>query len=251
MNKITAIIIAKNEEKSIKDCIDSVRRLADEIIVVDNGSTDKTADVSKKLGAKAFSVNTDNFSELRNYGLEKARGDWVLYVDADERISSVLAEEIKLKIKNEKIKIYKIRRRNFYFGENPWPYIEKLGRVFKRTALKEWKGKLHESPIYDGEVGELKNYLVHYTHKNLSSMVEKTLEWSETEANLRILAKHPEMSWWRFPRVMLSSFFNSYIKQQGFRAGTMGLVESLYQAFSTFITYAKLWEMQQKIKKIK
>ena len=77
-------------------------------------------------------------------------------------------------------------------------------------------------------------------------MLNKTIEWSETEANLRFSNNHPKMSWWRFPRVMFSAFFNSYLKQGGYKAGTVGIIESIYQAFSIFITYAKLWEKQQK-----
>ena len=79
-------------------------------------------------------------------------------------------------------------------------------------------------------------------------MLNKTIEWSSAEAMLRYNAGHPQMTWWRFPRVMLTAFFDSYIKQQGFRAGAIGLIESIYQSFSIFITYAKLWELQRNAK---
>ena len=79
-------------------------------------------------------------------------------------------------------------------------------------------------------------------------MISKTIEWSQIEAELRFNANHPKITWWRFPRVMLSAFFDSYIKQGGWRVGTAGIIESIYQAFSIFITYAKLWEKQLKMK---
>ena len=86
---------------------------------------------------------------------------------------------------------------------------------------------------------------MHYTHRDLESMVNKTAAWSSIEAAQRYKQNHPKISWWRFPRVMLTAFFNSYIIQGGYKAKTVGIIESVYQAFSIFITYAKLWEMQK------
>ncbi len=109
---------------------------------------------------------------------------------------------------------------------------------------KGWKGQLHESPVIEGEVGELNGYLLHYTHRTLSQMLKKTIEWSRVEAQLRYNSGHPKMSWWRFPRVMISTFFDYYIVQRGYKIGTAGLIESMYQSFSIFVTYARLWELQ-------
>lgn len=253
---ITAIIIAKNEEERIEKCLKSLS-FCDEIVVVDNGSEDKTSDIAKNLPAgrqdnKAKIVEADSrdFSKLRNLGLQKAKGDWVLYVDADEIADSALAENIKSQIitnfKLTNIAAFKIKRKNFYLGNNEWPGAEHLERLFDRKKLKGWKGELHESPIIEGEIGELDGFLLHYTHRNLSEMVKKTIEWSKVEAELRYKAHHPKMSLWRFPRVMISEFFNWYITKGGWRAGTVGLIESMYQSFSIFITYARLWEMQNK-----
>lgn len=249
--KLSAVIIAKNAQDQIKEAILSIK-FADEIIVVNNNSNDDTARIAKSLGAKVMDYTTASFAQLRNYGLEKASGEWVLYIDTDERIDSELAKEIKQKISDEKLQktvAYKIKRKNFYLGNHQWPYIEKLERLFKKEMLKGWQGKLHESPIIDGNVGELNGFLLHYTHRDLTSMLNKTIEWSEIEAELRLKANHPEITWWRLPRVMLSSFWEFYIKQGGWRVGTAGLVESIYQSFSIFITYAKLWELQQKNKR--
>lgn len=245
---ISGIIIAKNAEDLIVDCLESIS-FCDEIIVVDSGSEDRTVDLAKKSIAKVFVHKSNNFSELRNFGLEKAKGEWVLYIDTDEVVSGELKRNIKNQISNikeENKAAYKIKRKNFYLGNHEWPKIEKLERLFQKNALKGWYGELHESPRVDGEIGELDGFLFHYTHCDLTSMLNKTIEWSKVEAELRLKFKHPVMTWWRFPRVMLSAFFDSYIKQGGWKIGTAGLIESIYQSFSVFITYARLWELQQK-----
>lgn len=248
MNRITAIIIAKNEEDMIADCLDTLS-FSKEVIIVDGGSTDRTVEIAKRMGAEVFVHQTDDFSEMRNFGLSKATGEWVLYIDADERATSELASSIKYQVSSmEKSNVvaYKVRRKNFYLGNNEWPYIEKIERLFRKNKLKGWQGKLHESPIIEGKMGELNGFLLHYTHRDLSSMLKKTIEWSKIEAGLRFEAGHPKMALWRFPRVMLTAFSDSYLRQGGWKVGTAGLVESLYQAFSIFITYARLWELQKK-----
>jgi hypothetical protein len=125
--------------------------------------------------------------------------------------------------------------------------LERLERFFKKSKLEEWYGDLHESPRVNGDIGDLdEGAILHYTHQNLTSMLNKTIQWSKIEAELRMNANHPSMSWWRFYRVMATAFYDSYIKQKGYKIGTVGLIESMFQAFSMFITYARLWEMQQK-----
>ncbi|MEK7450622.1 MAG: glycosyltransferase family 2 protein [Patescibacteria group bacterium] len=248
MNKISAILIVKDGENLIKDCLSSVA-FCDEVIVVDSGSQDKTLNIAKDMGAKVYVLKSDDFSALRNFGLGKAVSEWILYVDVDERVTSELARNIKnqiLKIKDPNITAYKIKRKNFYLGNYEWPFVEKIERLFRKDKLKGWRGKLHESPIFEGQAGTLDGFLLHYSHRDITAMLNKTIEWSEVEAQLRLTANHPKMSWWRFPRVMLTAFFDSYIRQGGWKAGTVGLIESIYQSFSIFITYARLWEMQNK-----
>lgn len=249
MSKISVVIIAKNEEGRIADCVDSVS-FCDEIIVVDNNSSDKTPDIARMKGALVIDCDTKDFSKLRNIGLAKAKNDWLLYIDADERVSRELKENIQRIVKenNSKYSAYKISRKNYYLGNHEWPGTENLERLFKRDQLEEWYGPLHESPKTNGEVGKVQGDLLHFTHRNLELMLRKTINWSDVEAQLRYDSGHPEMSWWRFLRVMLTSFFNWYIVQKGWKLGTVGLIESTYQSFSMFITYAKLWEMQQRSK---
>src|SRR3990167_417999 len=103
-----------------------------------------------------------------------------------------------------------------------------------------------ETPKIKGSFSEIKSPILHLTHRNLYQMLEKTNEWSEYEAKLRFDSKHPKMSWWRFLRIMLTAFFNSYLLEKGYKNGTAGIIESIYQSFSMFITYAKLWEKQNR-----
>lgn len=244
MKKISAVIIAKNEEEMIRDALESLS-FCDEIIVVSNDSTDKTKEISEKY-AKIYDFKSNDFSELRNFGLSKVTNEYVLYLDADERISSELKKSIQDVLSSSSdFAAFKLSRKNYYLGKNEWPYIEKIERLFKKEKLSRWVGELHESPIVEGKIGELEGFIFHFTHRDLESMLDKTIKWSTTESLLRYNSNHPQMSWWRFPRVMISAFLGSYIKQRGYKAGAVGLIESMYQAFSAFVTYAKLWELQK------
>ncbi len=243
--KLSVVIIAKNAENQIADCIESVR-FAGEIIVIDNGSEDRTVEVAKSLKALVITDKKGDFSMQRTIGLEKAKGEWILYIDTDERVTKDLEIQIERVCKSaDSLSAYKIARQNFYFGNYEWPKIEYLERLFKKSKLKGWSGKLHESPKIEGEVGLLKGQILHFTHRDLESMLDKTIEWSDIEAKLRFDSVHPPMATWRFIRVIITAFWGSYVSQQGFKAGTAGLVESVYQSFSMLITYAKLWELQQ------
>lgn len=245
--KLTGIVISKNEEKMIADCLDSLA-FCDEVLVIDNNSTDRTPEIAKQMKAKVISSDSNDFANLRNLGLKEASGDYVLYIDSDERISDQLSQEIKMVISKNEFSAFSIPRKNFYLGKNEWPKTENMIRLFRKDSLRKWYGALHESPEYEGRLGSLQNFIFHYTHRDLTSMLNKTIEWSDIEAKTRYDANHPLMSWWRFPRVMIPIFLNSYILQKGWKLGTAGFIESVFQSYSTFITYSKLWEMQQKKK---
>jgi len=248
MKKITAVIIAKNSAGIISKCLDSVS-FCDQIIVINNDSTDDTAKIAEEKKADVFNFSGDNFSELRNFGLKKAQGDFIFYIDSDEIVNEDLKSDIlKILAETNPKSSYFVIRNNFYFGNYPWPGDEKIERLFLKANLKGWHGRLHESPTVEGERGVLKGYLLHHTHKDLTSMLNKTIEWSKIEADLRYKANHPQMSWWRFPRIMTTAFLDSYIKKGGYKAGTVGIIESIFQSYSAFITYARLWEMQRKNK---
>jgi len=244
--KLSAIIIARNEEPRIAQCI-SALSFAEEIIVVNNGSTDNTKQIASSMGARVIDTNDQSFSKIRMSGMEKATGEWILYVDADETVTDKLSQSIKEALNNgdEDIAAYRVLRKNIYLG-TPWPMVEKLERLFKRSRLSGWYGDVHETPTVVGVIADLQGELVHNTHRTIYEMTEKTNAWSDIEARLRLQNKHPPVVTWRLFRVMCTGFCNSFFRQGGWKAGTAGSVESIFQAFSMFITYAKLWELQRK-----
>ncbi len=248
---ISAIILTKNEEDRIAACLGSVA-WANERLVIDNGSTDKTVFIAKNLGATVINENSTDFSYLRKVGCNNAKADWIVYIDADELVPQALKEEILTIIRAFNASVdphgYFLKRKNYYLG-HLWPKPDRMERLFWKASLQGWKGRVHETAIVDGLIGQLEHPLIHNTHRTLAEMVEKTNQWSQIEAKLRFNTHHPKVSWWRLIRVMFTGFFDSFIQQRGWRAGTVGWIESVYQAFSMFITYAKLWEMQQESQK--
>lgn len=247
--KISVVIIAKNEEKMIEDCLKSIGNWANEIVVVDSGSTDKTLDICKKYKCLIFKTSKAGFSSWRNLGKEKSSFDWIFYLDADERMTDGLKKEITDIINNPEFFVYVIPRRNFYLGKEVrfgGAYPDYVKRLFKKDKLKKWVGKLHEEPLFEGELGCLKEPMIHITHRNLSSMVDKTSNWSKIEADLLYKANHPPVVGWRILRIMLTEFWYRVVKLKGWRDGTIGWIEAIFQVFSRFITYARLWEMQNK-----
>ncbi|MCJ7804961.1 glycosyltransferase family 2 protein [Patescibacteria group bacterium] len=246
--KLSVIIITRNEQEMIKDCLESIYGWADEIIIIDDASTDETVNIVKKYKTKItlLSEKTD-FFELRNQGLKKASGDWVFYLDADERITPELKVEMKNVIRDMEYVAYAIPRRNFLLGKELhwggwWPDYVK--RLYQRGKLQGWKGDLHEEPVFKGELGYLKQPMIHITHRDLSSMVEKTKNWSRIEAQLLFDANHPPVTWWRILKVMTSEFWQRFIKYQAWRDGVVGWIEGLFQVFNKFLIYGQLWELQ-------
>lgn len=243
---ISVIIITKNEEERIKACLESVK-WADEIIVADNGSTDKTLDIAKKYTDKLIKFTGNDFAALRNKAMEEARGEWVLYVDADERVLEPLGEEIKSIVKDNNFSAYAISRRNIIFGEEKnygpfWP--DWVIRLLKRSDFDTWRGEIHEQPEFQGKLGYTNNSFLHLTHRDLDQVVLKSLSWSKIDVGLRA-KNHPQMSGWRFLRILFTELFNQGIKRKGFFSGTIGIMDSLLQTFSLVMTYIRLWEAQQ------
>ena len=247
--RISAVVLTKNEEDKIGDCLKSLS-WTDEILVVDTGSSDKTLEIARKHKAKVYSVDGGSFNYWRNEGLRFSKGDWILYLDADERITPLLRKEIESIInakKEGKYTAYAIPRKNIILGREMkhggwWPDYVK--RLFKRKHLEKWEGKVHEEPVFEGKIGHLENSMVHIKETDISDMVAKTNRYSEIEAELLFKANHPKMSWWRFLRIMLGELWYRLIIQRGFLDGAEGVIFSFYQSWSKFVTYAKLWELQ-------
>lgn len=248
---ISAIIIAKNEEKMLSECLKTLGWV-DELLLLDTGSSDNTIKIAKKFGAKVVEYNKGkSFSDWRNFAAKKATGNWILYVDADERITNNLEKEISQKIKGDGYSCYAIPRRNFVLGKELrhggfWPDYQV--RLFKKSELKKWVGDLHERPEYQGELGYTNEPMIHDKHETISEMVEKTNKWSNIEGKLMFDAGHPPMNIIRFTTAMTREFWNRMIRQRAFLDGKVGVIFAIYQVFSRFVSYAKLWELQLKEK---
>lgn len=246
--KISAItfIYWPEDEQLIENCLKSVA-FADEIVVIDNGVTQKTLELVKKYTSKIYKSETSSFAQRHNLGAEKATGDWLLYVDSDERVSHKLAEEIQ-KL-DGKFDAYALHRVNFHlgkevkFGDRVPDYVT---RLFKKDHLKSWTGDIHESSQVSGKIGRLDNPLYHLTHRDIYTMMAKTINFSQREAAIRLQMNHPPVVWWRLVRVFMTEFIDRIVVKQGWRQGTEGWIDGIFQAFSLFIVYARLWELQRK-----
>ena len=247
-SKLTVIICTKNEEKMIADCLNSVKWV-DEIILVDDFSNDRTIEIAKKYKTKIFQNHWKGFSEQKNYAFKKTTGDWLLFLDADERVTLLLKREIQEVIKkdNQSFSSYQIPRLNNLMGKDMhfggW-YPDYQKRLVKRDKFKKWDGRLHEIMLTYGEMSKLKSPLYHLAHRTLSEMVEKSLLYTKLEAEEMIRRKHPKIVWWRFFRPMIQEFFYRLITKAGWRDGMIGWIEVIYQTFNKFLIYARLWEMQ-------
>lgn len=243
MEKIDIIILTNNEEDVIENALKSVKDWAENIFVVDAGSNDKTLEIAKKYGAKIISHKFLDFSQQRNFAIKQAVSPWVMYLDADERVTAEFKKEVMEKINLNDKSGFEVKRKTYYYGRD-WGLKDKVARVFKVEKFDKWSGVVHETAHINGELGLIQSPIEHFTHRNLEQMLNKTNNWSEFEAKLRFDSNHPPMSGWRFIRVMCSAFVRSYFKEKGYKNGTYGLIEAIYQSYSIFITYAKLWEMQ-------
>jgi glycosyltransferase involved in cell wall biosynthesis len=246
MKKLSVIILAKNVAEEIVPAI-KTSQFASEIVVVDSGSTDNTVAVCRKRGVRIVHSTGDSFSKWRNDGAKEAQGEWLLYLDSDERIPVKLAKEILSVIEEPHFNAYTISRYEIFLGKHldHWGDPRVL-RLMKKSALKRWEGKLHEQPKIEGPIGSLRHQMVHLSHKNIDEKVPNTLNWSRFEAQMLLDANHPPMKGWRFVRIMLTEFWYRAVRQGLWKDGTEGWIEIIYQMFSKFLTYERLWEAQRK-----
>ena len=249
MKKISAIILASNREKIIEGCLKTLGWV-DEIIMVDIGCQDESLKIAQKYKAKIVKGGGEyNFSLWRNKGAEKASSDWLFYIDTDERVTPELKKEIVkiVKLPNGQIVGYQIPRKNYFLGrefKTVWPDYQL--RLIKKDALISWQGKIHEQPEIKGETDKLKNPLIHLSHRSLESSIKNTLNWSKLEAENRFKAGHPKMTGWRFFRVLFTAFWDQFVKKKVWQEGTEGFIEGIYQVFSMFFTYYRLWQLQRR-----
>jgi len=251
-NKITAVIIAKNEEARIVSCLESIR-WCDEIVVVDDMSVDETAHIARKYGAKvvAHPSNGDHDAQ-RNIGIDNASSDWILQMDADERVSPELRKDIeKVLFGNGRFSAYKLVRKNYFLGRfmghGGWP--ERHVRLFKRGRARYIGHSVHETLKVDGNIGNLKSHLEHYAFSSISQYISRQLYYAGIEAKVMYQDRGridlDEINY-QLRRKPLKLFFKIYIKRMGFRDGMHGFILSILNAWRHYIIWAIYWEKYYK-----
>ena len=246
MNKISVIIITKDEEKNISDCLKSVE-WADEIIVIDAESNDKTVKLAKIFTDKIFTKKWEGYVPQKKYALSLASNEWVLSVDADERITPELKNEI-LNLSPGNFAGYKIRRKNFLLGKEitscGWGNDYQL-RLFKKEKTDLTDRLVHEGFTVDGKIGKLKNPMLHYTFSSFTEYFNKINYYTSLKAEELVKQKGKIGGWTIFSHTV-SAFILFFINKRGFKDGVRGLIISLLHSVSTMLNYIKLWELQNK-----
>ncbi len=240
---LSVTIITKNEEDAIADCLASVS-WADEIIVVDSGSTDKTIEICKAHGAKVRIANEwPGFGPQKNLALSLASHDWVLSIDADERLSSNLRDEIQQVLSlNLQNTAFRIPRSSSYCGQfmrhSGWSPDYVL-RLFPRLTAKFSDDVVHEHVIFNGEVRTLKNPILHISYTDLEEVLDKTNRYSSDGAQM-FADRGKKSSLSKAVLHGLWAFFRTYVLRLGFLDGCMGFVLAVSNAETTYYRYLKL-----------
>jgi glycosyltransferase involved in cell wall biosynthesis len=245
---LAVVIITYNEERNIAAAIDSARQVTDEIIVIDSGSADRTADIAAQAGAKVFiRVWNDDFAAQRNFAADKTAADWLFHLDADERVSPELAKNIKQAVAKEQKSVFSQRRVNYVLGK-----IMRFGamrpdtvtRLYPRGAAF-WQGALHEKLVSELPRAGLSGPLYHHTYDNWELFFNKvnkyTTIWAETAR-----AKGKKTSLAAAVGHGLFAFGKGYLLQLGFLGGWPGFIVCYMHALYTMAKYLKLWQLQAK-----
>ena len=239
--KISATIITHNEERNLPRAIESLR-CADEIIVVDSGSSDRTVEIAEKLGARVVESAWPGYTNQKNLAAERATHDWILSIDADESLSEALEAEIwRLKKNGPQFDAYTLPRLAQYLGRwirhSGW-YPDRKVRLYHRCKAT-WVGAyVHESVTVNGTVGHLESNLLHFTCDSLSEHM-KTMDRYTTLAAEQLLASREKITWGRLLLEPPWTFFRTYIVKLGFLDGVEGLAIANMAALYNFLKYAK------------
>ncbi|MEY3523082.1 MAG: hypothetical protein RIT33_499 [Pseudomonadota bacterium] len=246
---LSVILITKNEEANLKDCLESVS-FADEIIVVDSQSSDKTQEIARSFGAK-LEITSDwpGFGPQKNRALNLATQDWVLSIDADERVTPELKQEILTAIASPNAAdCYAIPRSSWYCGRfmkhSGW-YPDYVDRLFKRGSAKFSDHLVHERLLPTGSSGKLNNHFLHYSYRDFSQVLKKVDVYSSAAAQQAFkqgkkggLGEALIHGFW--------AFFRTYVLRRGFLDGKHGLALAISNAATSYYKYLKLWQLQNK-----
>lgn len=247
MERLSVVIITKDEEQNIEACLESVK-WADEIVIVDSLSTDKTVEISRKYTDKVFLRAFTTYDEQRNFGNQQASCPWILALDADERVTPALKEEIQRAIREGTRDGYWIPRLDYMFGKmvrhGGW-YPQYHLRLYRKDAAK-WVGAVHEKVVLNGKVGYLKNPLLHYSHLTISNFIQKLDRYTSLEAE-QLYAQGKRTNILKMFFWPLVVFAYKYFYRLGFLDGIHGLVLATSLAYYHFVKHAKLWEKWYKV----
>jgi len=245
MENITVAIISKNEEDIIKECLESIK-WADEIIVVDAMSTDRTVEICKEYTDKVFQNKFADFSSQKNFALSKAGNGWILFVDADERIPINLRYEIS-SLSSDENDGYRIPRKNMIFGKHlkHGGHQDDLQLRLFRKDKSRFENPIHERVVVDGRVGKLRNSIEHYSTRSLSKYVDKLNLYTDLESEFMRTQARPMKRRDLIAKPM-AQFILRYIYKAGYRDGLEGFLFYSLSSFYTFIKYAKYWDLLRK-----
>lgn len=248
MLPVSVVIVTKNEEKNIREALQSIKDIA-ETIVVDAFSTDRTLDICREYTDKIYQAEWQGYAKQKQMAIEHAKGPWIFILDADERFTEPLWEEISNVVKKNGVYSgFYAPRKNFFLGKwirygGWWP--DYTLRLFKKDVSYVEQREVHEKVIVNGAVGYLKEPIEHYTYRSISDYIKKMENYSTLSAK-EILRINPEPSYTSLMFKMLIrpvfTFLKMFLLKQGFRDGIHGFVLAVLYSSYTFLKYAKVWE---------
>jgi len=242
MPRISAIIITRNEAANIADCLDSVA-FCDERIVVDSGSEDDTVRIAEKMGARVAHRAWDGFGVQKNFALSLAGGEWVLSIDADERVSPELASELRAATETATVDGYSMPRRSSFLGReirhSGW-YPDYVLRLFRRGKARFSDDLVHEQVICEGSVGRLRHALIHHPVRKLEDAISRMDRYSTAGARM-IAAKNRRVSFVSGIFHGFYAFFRTYVLRAGFLDGREGFLLAVLNAEGAYYRYTKAW----------
>jgi len=243
-NTISAVVLTKNEQDNIADCLRSLD-WCDEIVVIDDNSKDNTISNLRASGANIYirPLNGD-FAAQRNFGLEKTRCEWILFIDADERVTYNLREEILIAIKSQNVNGFSLMRQDFLLGQE-LRFGETAHAQFIRLARKgsgAWKRPIHEVWDVQGKKENLVNKIFHYPHPNLAQFIDKVNYYTEIEAKFR---KHQgdKPCLWQTLAFPIGKYLKNYFIFLGFLDGFPGIVMAFMMSLHSLCVRVKTMEV--------
>jgi len=245
---ISVVINTRNEEKNLPRCLASVKGLADEIVVTDMESIDKTVEIAKKAGAKVFKHKQTGYVEpARNYAISKATGEWILILDADEETPPSLVKKLKQLVKTGKADYYRLPRKNIVFGRwleysRWWPDYNI--RFFKKGKVV-WNEIIHSVPVTQGKGLDLEAKLdyaiVHHNYNSVSQYIVRMDRYTDIQAKA-LIGEGYKFDWQDLVKKPVGEFLSRYFVGEGYKDNVHGIALALLQALSEAVIYIKVWE---------